>query len=103
GKTYELLQFHFHTPSEHTVDGKAFPLEMHLVHQAVDKSLAVVGVLMSEGASNGTLARFWGKLPASAGEIDAGVSIDIKDLLPRATDDYFTYAGSLTTPPCSES
>ena len=103
GKRYDLLQFHFHTPSEHTLDGKSFPLELHLVHQAVDKTLAVIGVLLSEGTTNTVLGRFWERLPKAPGEVDAGVSIDMKDLLPRATDDYFTYSGSLTTPPCSES
>jgi carbonic anhydrase len=103
GKRYDLLQFHFHTPSEHTVDGRAFPLELHLVHQAGDKSLAVIGVLMNDGTSNAVLGRFWDKIPKAAGEVDTGVTIELKDLLPRATNDYFTYAGSLTTPPCSES
>ena len=103
GKKYDLLQFHFHTPSEHTVDGKSFPLEMHLVHQAADKSLAVIGVFIAEGSPNVVLGKFWEKMPKAQGEVDTGVSIDIKELLPRATDEYFTYAGSLTTPPCSES
>jgi carbonic anhydrase len=103
GKRFDLLQFHFHTPSEHTLDGKAFPLELHLVHEAADKSLAVIGVLMTEGTTNTVLGRFWDRLPKSQGEVDSGVTIDVKDLLPRATDDYFTYSGSLTTPPCTES
>jgi carbonic anhydrase len=103
GKRFDLLQFHFHTPSEHTLDGKPFPLELHLVHQAADKNLAVIGVLLSEGTPNTVLGRFWERLPKAPGEVDTGVSIDLKDLLPRATDDYFTYSGSLTTPPCTES
>jgi carbonic anhydrase len=103
GTKFDLLQFHFHTPSEHTVDGKTFPLELHLVHQAADKSLAVIGVLMTEGTSNVVLGRFWDKMPKAVGEVDTGVTIELKDLLPRLTDDYHTYAGSLTTPPCSES
>jgi carbonic anhydrase len=103
GKRFDLLQFHFHTPSEHTLDGKPFPLELHLVHQAADKTLAVIGVLMTEGTTNTVLGRFWERLPRSQGEVDSGVTIDIKDLLPRATDEYFTYSGSLTTPPCTES
>src|SRR6266568_170428 len=103
GKRFDLLQFHFHTPSEHTLDGKPFPLEMHLVHQAADKTLAVVGVLLNEGTTNTVLGRFWERLPKAPGEVDTGVSIEMKDLLPRGTDDYFTYSGSLTTPPCTES
>jgi carbonic anhydrase len=104
GKTFDLLQFHFHTPSEHTVDGKTFPLELHMVHQAQsDKSLAVVGILLTEGASNIALGRFWDKMPRSVGEVDAGGSLELKELLPRDIDEYFTYSGSLTTPPCTES
>jgi carbonic anhydrase len=103
GKRFDLLQFHFHTPSEHTLDGKPFPLELHLVHQAADKTLAVIGVLLSEGTPNTVLSRFWDRLPKAQGEVDTGVTIEVKDLLPRATDDYFTYSGSLTTPPCTES
>jgi carbonic anhydrase len=102
GKRFDLLQFHFHTPSEHTIDGKGFPLELHLVHQAPDQSLVVVGVLMTEGGSNLALGRFWDRMPKVVGEADTGIKLDIGDLLPKV-DDYFTYAGSLTTPPCSES
>jgi carbonic anhydrase len=103
GKRFDLLQFHFHTPSEHTLDGKPFPLELHLVHQAADKTLAVIGVLLTEGATNTVLGRFWDRLPKAQGEVDTSVSIEVKDLLPRGLDDYFTYSGSLTTPPCTES
>jgi carbonic anhydrase len=103
GKRFELLQFHFHTPSEHTVDGRSLPIEMHLVHQASDKNLAVIGVLMAEGAPNMTLTKFWERLPRGEGEAETGQTIDLKDLLPRNIDDYLTYSGSLTTPPCTES
>jgi len=103
GKRYDLLQFHFHTPSEHTVDGKSFPLELHLVHQASDKNLAVIGVMLAEGAPHGLLTKFWERLPRAAGEVETNLSINAQELLPRALDDYFTYSGSLTTPPCTES
>jgi carbonic anhydrase len=104
GKRFDLLQFHFHTPSEHTIDGQTFPLEVHLVHQAADKSLAVIGVMLAEGGSspNAVLGKFWERLPRSPGEADSGVSIEVKDLLPRVIDEYYTYSGSLTTPPCAE-
>jgi len=103
GKKFELLQFHFHTPSEHTLDGRSYPLELHLVHQAADKNLAVIGVLLAEGAPNMLLTKFWERLPHNAGEVDTGQTIDLKELLPRNIDDYLTYSGSLTTPPCTES
>lgn len=99
GTTYELLQFHFHTPSEHTVDGNAYPAEVHFVHAADNDSLAVIGVFIEEGAANDALTPFWDDLSAIE---DAPVdSIDVDALLP---DDktYYTYDGSLTTPPCSE-
>jgi carbonic anhydrase len=103
GKRFDLLQFHFHTPSEHTLDSKSFPLELHLVHQAADKNLAVIGILLAEGAPNMVLSKFWDRLPKSPGELDTGQTIDVRDLLPRNVDDYLTYSGSLTTPPCTES
>jgi carbonic anhydrase len=103
GKRYELLQFHFHTPSEHMLDGKSFPLELHLVHQAADKNLAVIGVMMTEGAPHTLLTKFWERLPRSAGEVDTNLTFNVQELLPRSLDDYFTYSGSLTTPPCTES
>jgi carbonic anhydrase len=103
GKKYDLLQFHFHTPSEHTIEGRSYPLELHLVHQASDKNLAVIAVMMAEGAPNMLLAKFWERLPRNEGEAETGVSIAVQDLLPRNFDDYFTYSGSLTTPPCTES
>ncbi len=103
GKSYKLLQFHFHTPSEHLVDGKRYPLEMHLVHKGDDGTLAVAGVMIEPGAANIALQEIWGHLPRKAGEKKkvAGVAINARDLLPD-TDSYRHYKGSLTTPPCSE-
>lgn len=102
GKTYDLIQFHFHDPSEHHLNGTAFGMELHLVHQnAADKSLAVVGVMLKEGAENPFLAKFWNDIPAKAGTATATTSLNVKQVVP--TDSHFyTYAGSLTTPPCSE-
>jgi carbonic anhydrase len=103
GKAYKLLQFHFHTPSEHLVDGKRYPLEMHLVHKSDDGTLAVAGVMIAPGAANIALEEIWGHLPRKAGEkkqVDR-VAINARDLLPD-TDSYRHYKGSLTTPPCSE-
>jgi len=99
GTTYDLLQFHFHTPSEHTVDGEAYPADIHFVHAAEDGSLAVIGVFIEEGAANEALAPFWDDLSAIE---DAPVEdIDVDALLPEDKT-YYTYDGSLTTPPCSE-
>lgn len=101
GEQYKLLQFHFHTPSEHTVNGKASAMEMHLVHQNDAGELAVIGVLIEEGAANPELAKIWANIPQTIGTNPSSGSINVKDLLPSDTTHYH-YMGSLTTPPCSE-
>ncbi|MEB3288606.1 MAG: carbonic anhydrase [Leptolyngbya sp.] len=103
GKRYTLRQFHFHHPSEHTVDGTAFPMELHLVHSHPDGSLAVLGVLIQEGSENPNLRPIWNVMPARTSEARtvAHIRIDPHDLLPPEGD-TFRYFGSLTTPPCSE-
>ena len=102
GKSYNLLQFHFHTGSEYTIDGKAYPLEVHLVHASDVGELAVVGVMFEEGASNTELTKIWANMPASKGEnMVGGETIDVRNLLPTSNK-YYRFMGSLTTPPCSE-
>ena len=102
-KKYRLLQFHFHTPSEHTKSGNAFPLEGHLVHINDNNQLAVLGVFIRVGdTTNSFLKPIFDNIPATEGEKDVeGVTVNVTGLLPREHD-YYTYAGSLTTPPCSE-
>jgi len=103
GEEYRLLQFHFHTPSEHLVDGNHFPMEVHLVHSNTDGELAVIGVLIEEGKNNKTFNRIIKNAPKSEGVIEVkGKHINVTKLLPEETDEYFNYSGSLTTPPCSE-
>lgn len=103
GKTYDLVQFHFHAPSEHTVDRSHTPMEMHLVHKAADGQLAVVGVMLKEGAENANFAAVLDHLPVQEAEPAAvpGVKVAAADLLP-AERSYYRYHGSLTTPPCTE-
>jgi carbonic anhydrase len=100
---FVLLQYHFHSPSEHHVEGRAFPAEMHLVHKAADGRLAVIGVLFEEGAANPALEPIWANLPASKGVEShlPHLTVDADDLLPVSRASY-RYEGSLTTPPCSE-
>ena len=102
-KEYELLQFHFHTPSEHQLAEHNFPMEGHLVHKNSQDELAVVGVFIEEGHANPFFQTLVDHLPKHAGEeqLVAGVEVNSLDLLP---DEYtlFNYSGSLTTPPCSE-
>lgn len=103
GVSYELIQFHFHAPSEHTIDGRSFPVEMHLVHANEAGELAVVGVMIEEGAENSALSAVWQHLPEEAGNEKsvADAMIDAAELLPTNRE-TFRYDGSLTTPPCSE-
>lgn len=99
---FALAQFHFHSPAEHTLDRRAYPLELHFVHRNGAGHLAVVGVFIEEGAENAALAALLAQMPVAEGEQSATqVDVDLNALLPpdRA---YFAYAGSLTTPPCSE-
>jgi carbonic anhydrase len=98
--TYNLAQFHFHTPSEHRLDGKSFPMEMHLVSKDADGKLTVVGVFIKAGAKNEALAKLWSKLPTPNASLQA-TEVDLATLLP-AKRSALVYAGSLTTPPCSE-
>ena len=109
GKPYKLRQFHFHDPSEHHIDGKTYPMEMHLVHQDARGHLLVVGVLLTFGQENQVLSRVgdWverhtgQRLPPKGGEVSTDLTFNLTDLLPSNTH-HFSYHGSLTTPPCSE-
>jgi carbonic anhydrase len=99
---YQLVQFHFHTPSEHTVAGERFPLELHLVHQDAAGKLAVISVLYDAGAESRPLSAVWSKWPRKVGGEDKlNKPFDPSELLPE-TRTVFRYPGSLTTPPCSE-
>ena len=102
GKRYELVQFHFHRPSEERINGRQYDMVVHLVHKDVDGHLAVVAVLLDRGSAQAIVQTVWNNLPLEKGdEVRAGSRIDLNQLLP---DDkrYYTYMGSLTTPPCSE-
>jgi carbonic anhydrase len=104
GGQYELRQFHFHTPSEHLLDGITYPMEVHLVHvdQRDPKQFLVVSVLFREGEDNAVVQRILPLVPAAAGgRVDIDDEIDATELL-GAEDGYFFYEGSLTTPPYTE-
>ncbi|MCM3670875.1 carbonic anhydrase family protein [Mesobacillus maritimus] len=103
GEEYTLVQMHFHKPSEHQLDGQAFEMEGHLVHQNDEGELAVLGFLISEGKENQVLAEMWSKLPEEETEEDVPLdqAIDLANFLPEDKS-FFRYNGSLTTPACSE-
>lgn len=104
GTDYELAQFHFHSPSEHTVAGAKFDGELHLVHKNAKGELAVIGILIKKGKENKVLAPVFAAAPKEEGKDPqpvANVTVDIAQLVP-AKAPYYSYPGSLTTPPCSE-
>ena len=103
-RQYELLQFHFHQPSEHLISGQAADMEAHFVHKNREtEDLAVLAVLMSEGKVNRALDRVWDKIPhGDRIEEVSDLIINASNLLPENIDRYYCYQGSLTTPPCSE-
>ncbi len=102
GKKFALKQFHFHAPSEHTIDGKHTDMEMHLVHKSGDGAIAVVGVMITEGAENKAFDSVWNYLPTEKNkELKYDTTIDAGTLLPNMRD-YYYYKGSFTTPPCTE-
>ena len=102
GKQYELRQFHFHAPSEHTIGSQKYPIELHLVHKNKDGELAVIGVLLKEGKPNDFIQTLVANFPAKEGEkIVRDIRLNATALLP-IDKSYYHYSGSLTTPPCSE-
>jgi carbonic anhydrase len=102
-KRYELKQFHFHRPSEGRIKGKRYDMELHLVHVAQDGSTAVVAVLLQQGGDNPLIHELWGDLPTEKNQEQHwdNVHINVSTLLP-ADHGYYTFPGSLTTPPCTE-
>lgn len=103
GRSRALQQFHFHGPSENRVDGGSFPLEAHLVHADDEKNLTVIGILFTEGESNGFLETLWSHMPTEIGKAvtPENTVINVSDLFPEDLR-YYYFNGSLTTPPCSE-
>ncbi|KQU79430.1 carbonate dehydratase [Rhizobacter sp. Root16D2] len=102
GRRFELLQFHFHRPSEERINGRQFDMVAHLVHKDLEGKLAVVAVLLDRGNTQQVVQTVWNNLPLEKGdEVAARATLDLNALLPTERG-YYTYMGSLTTPPCSE-
>ena len=103
GRAYDLLQFHFHRPSEEHIDGKPSAMVVHFVHKNLEGELAVLGVMLREGNENPGIKTLWTHAPPKEGPevVPDGVMFNPANLLPREMD-FFHYDGSLTTPPCTE-
>lgn len=105
GEVYELLQFHFHQPSEHLISGKGSAMEAHFVHRnQITGDLVVLAVLMAEGKINRLLDVIWQQiLPGDSPTAQVSdLTINALQLLPENSRQYYRYQGSLTTPPCAE-
>jgi carbonic anhydrase len=101
-RTYELVQFHFHRPSEERINGRGTEMVVHLVHKDADGRLAVVAVLLERGAANPMIQTVWNNLPLEKNDtFTPAVALDVNEILPTRRE-YFTFMGSLTTPPCTE-
>lgn len=100
-KKYDLLQFHYHALSEHTINGEHSPIEVHFVHKHSDTDFAVVGIMYVEGDENELLASYLEHFPKEKGTYTSENVLELASLLPDDVS-YYHYSGSLTTPPCSE-
>ena len=101
-RMYELVQFHFHRPSEEKIDGRSYDMVAHLVHKDASGKLAVVAVLIERGAARKLVQTVWNNLPLEKNEtVTPAGALDMNGILPTRRE-YYTYMGSLTTPPCSE-
>lgn len=101
-KSFALKQVHFHSPSDNTIEGRSYPLEVHFVHAHKNGDLAVIAVMLEAGKSNAELQKAWAKMPMQkGGKVVLKNAVDAGKLLPQ-DQGYYRYNGSLTTPPCSE-
>jgi carbonic anhydrase len=101
-RMYELIGFHFHRPSEERINGKGYEMVVHLVHKDAEGHLAVLALLLERGKPQPTIQTVWNNLPLEKFETMApSIVLDPMELIP-ARRDYYTFMGSLTTPPCSE-
>jgi len=102
-ESFELLQFHFHRPSEEQVDGKNASMVAHFVHKSKEGKLAVIGVMLNEGKDSAAVKTLWANLPPKEGEefLPAKVTFNPASMLPKDMG-FYNYEGSLTTPPCTE-
>lgn len=100
-KEYNLLQFHYHALSEHTINNTHYPIEVHFVHKNSDNDYAVIGIMIEEGQENELFTSYLENFPKEKGKYTSEQVIELAKLLPTDMG-YYNYSGSLTTPPCSE-
>ncbi|MBC7452974.1 MAG: carbonic anhydrase family protein [Massilia sp.] len=101
-RTYELVQFHFHRPSEERINGKGTEMVVHLEHKDAEGRLAIIAVLLERGTANPLIQTVWNNLPLEKNDtVTPSVVVDVSEILPKRRE-YFTFMGSMTTPPCSE-
>ncbi len=102
-ESFDLLQFHFHRPSEEQIDGKNASMVAHFVHKSKEGKLAVIGVMLNEGKDSAAIKTLWANLPPKEGEefLPAKVTFNPASMLPKDMG-FYNYEGSLTTPPCTE-
>ena len=102
-ESFDLLQFHFHRPSEEQVDGKNASMVAHFVHKSKDGKLAVIGVMLNEGKDSAAIKTLWANLPPKEGEefLPPKVTFNPASMMPKEMA-FYNYEGSLTTPPCTE-
>jgi len=100
---YQIVQFHFHTPSEEAISGEHYDMVMHIVHKSANNKLVVVAVLLKRGKDNVFIQKLWANLPSEEGTETTvpNVTIDLTDAL-LTNHSYYHFTGSLTTPPCTE-
>ncbi len=103
GKRYDLVAIEFHKPGEEKVNGKGHEMSAHLIHTDKDNKVAIIAVLLDQGAENPVLKTLWSNLPSTKNKesVVDSVTINAVGLLPKHKG-YYTYAGSLTAPPCTE-
>ena len=101
-RNYELMQFHFHRPSEERINGKGFEMVVHMVHKDPEGKIAILAVLLERGKGHNMIQTVWNNLPLEKYDTVApSIVLDVNELLPQKRD-YFTFMGSMTTPPCNE-
>lgn len=102
GKRFELSHLEFRRPAEERVNGRSYDMSVHLVHRSDDGQTAVVAVLMEKGVEHPLIQTLWDNLPLERDvEVAPEAAIDLNALLPENRA-YWTFMGSLTTPPCTE-